>query len=188
MEHKKYKHSLDKSGGCAETGFSAEQKFKELAEQKGYSVRVARREEQFNHVDFVLEKDEKRWNVDVKGAKKIKRTDATPCYEHIWLEFRTGHGKDGWLTADKGCSHIAFELANEFIIVSRKDLKKLAEKLCNLENRVDSSKKALYCGYKRFGRQDLLSLIKTEDLYTIHHSTWPKLKNNSNPINSTSLK
>lgn len=44
----------------------------------------------------------------------------------------------------------------------------------HLTKRVDSAKKAMYCGYKRFGRQDLLSLIKTTDLYTIHHTLWPK--------------
>ncbi len=35
---------------------------------------------------------------------------------------------------------------------------------------LDSAKKALYNGYKRFGRRDLLTLIKTEDLYKIQHS------------------
>lgn len=155
-------------------GFSAEVIFKQLAEEKGYSLRVAGRQEQFSHVDFILNKDGKEWRVDVKGAKKLKRTDDKPCHEHIWLEFKTGNGKEGWLVKEGGCSHIAFELENEFLLVGRKELKKLAEKLCNLEKRVDSSKKALYCGYKRFGRQDLLSLIKTEDLKQIQHSIWPK--------------
>lgn len=184
MEHKKFKHSLDKHD-CHEMGFSAEVIFKQLAEGKGYSVRVAGREEQFSHVDFILEKDSKEWRIDVKGAKRIKRTDKEVNYHTTWLEWKTGHGKDGWLVADKGCENIAFELENEFVIVSRKELKKLAEKLCDLTKRVDSPKKALYCGYKRFGRQDLLSIIKTEDLKQIQHSIWPKKITSSQQASSS---
>jgi hypothetical protein len=98
MEHKKFKHNLD-NHDCAEMGFSAEVIFKQLAEGKGYSLRVAGRQEQFSHVDFILNKDGKEWRVDVKGAKKLKRTDNNYCFEHIWLEWKTGHGKDGWLVA-----------------------------------------------------------------------------------------
>jgi hypothetical protein len=173
MEHKKYKHALDKHD-CSDRGFSAEVIFKQLAEEKGYSVRVAGREEQFSHVDFILNKGGVEWKIDIKGAKRKKRTDDAVDYSILWLEFRNGNGGDGWLTKEKGCSHIAFELENEFVIVSRKELLKLAKKLCNLEKMVAQSKNALYCGYKRFGRRDLLSIIKTEDLLTIKHSKWPK--------------
>jgi hypothetical protein len=174
MEHKKYKHALDKHD-CHEMGFSAEVIFKQLAEEKGYSVRVAGREEQFSHVDFILSKEDVKWRVDVKGAKRKKRTDDSVDYSIIWCEIKNGNGGEGWLVKDKnGATTIAFELENEFIIVSRKDLLGLVKKICNLENRVDSSKKALYNGYKRFGRQDLLTLIKTEDLLKIQHSIWPK--------------
>lgn len=174
MTHTKYQHSLDKTGECAESGFSAEQKFKELAEQRGYEVKISGREQQFNHVDFILKKDNKEWKVDVKGAKKISRQNNDVCFQHIWLEWKNCRGNDGWLTTEKGCDTIAFELENEFVIVSRKDLLKLAKKLCNLEKMVGQSKNALYCGYKRFGRRDLLSIIKTEDLLTIKHSKWLK--------------
>lgn len=173
IEHTKFKHALDKHD-CHEMGFSAEVIFKRLAEEKGYAVRVSERQDNFNHVDFILQKDGKEWRVDVKGAKRLGRTDESLNYDLVWLEFRTGHGREGWLTANKGCCTLAFELENEFILVSRKDLLKLAEKLCDLENKVTSSKKALYCGYKRFGRQDLLSLIRTEDLKQLTHSIWPK--------------
>ena len=173
MTHTKFKHNLD-NHDCADRGFSAEVIFKQLAEEKGYSVKIASREMQYSHVDFVLNKDNKEWRVDVKGAKKKKRTDDLVDYSVIWLEFRNGNGGFGWLVRENGCSHIAFELENEFILVGRKELKELADKLCNLEKKVDAAKKAMYCGYKRFGRQDLLSLIKTEDLKQIPHSIWPK--------------
>lgn len=174
MEHQKFKHSLDKHD-CHEMGFSAEVIFRKLAEEKGYSVKVAGREEQFSHVDFILTKGKDEWRVDVKGAKRKKRTDDKVDYSIIWCEVKNGNGGEGWLVKDKnGPTTIAFELENEFIIVSRKELLNLVKKLCNLENLVDSSRKALYNGYKRFGRRDLLTLIKTEDLLTIKHSKWPK--------------
>lgn len=174
MEHKKFKHSLDKHN-CSDIGFSAEVVFKRLAEEKGYSVRIARREEQFSHVDFVLSKGKDEWRVDVKGAKRKKRTDESVDYSIVWLEFKNGNNGDGWLTKENGATTIAFELENEFVIVQRKDLLELAKKLCNLEKMVGQSKNALYCGYKRFGRRDLLSIIKTEDLLSIKHSIWPKI-------------
>jgi len=173
MEHKKYQHNLDKHD-CADRGFSAEVIFKQLAEEKGYAVRVACREEQFSHVDFVLNKDNKEWRVDVKGAKKISRTNEKPCFEHTWIEKKNCRGQNGWILGES--SHIAFELENEFIIVSRKDLLELVEKLCDFNKLVTQSKKALYCGYRRFGRQDLLTLIKTTDLYQIKHTIWEKVK------------
>lgn len=173
IKHTKFKHALDKHD-CHDMGFSAEVIFKQLAEEKGYSVRVARREEQFSHVDFILTKGDVTWRVDVKGAKRKKRTDDSVDYSILWLEFRNGNGGEGWLTKENGATNIAFELENEFVIVSRKELLKLAKKLCNLEKMVAQSKNAMYCGYKRFGRRDLLTLIKTEDLLTIKHSIWPK--------------
>jgi len=57
MEHQKYQHSKDKTGECANSGFSCEEQFKKLAESKGYEVLVAGRNLQFCHVDFILKKD-----------------------------------------------------------------------------------------------------------------------------------
>jgi len=174
MEHKKFKHALDKHD-CGEMGFTAEVTFKKLAEEKGYLCRVAGREEQFSHVDFILTKGKDEWKVDVKGAKRKKRTDDLVDYSIIWCEIRNGNGGEGWLTKDKnGATIIAFELENEFVLVSRKDLLNLVYKLSDLTKMVTQSKNALYSGYKRFGRKDLLTMIKTTDLLTIKHSIWRK--------------
>ena len=167
-----YQNKHDKTGECAQTGKRAEDLFRDLAEKRGYTVQISSREQQFNHIDFILEKGSKKWKIDVKGAKKLSRKNDDPCFQHVWIEFQNCQGKDGWILG--GADDIAFEIEDCFVVVGRKDLLKLAEKLCNLEKRVDRSSKALYCGYKRFGRQDLLSLIKTEDLYKIKHSIWPK--------------
>lgn len=167
-----YQNKHDKDGKCAEVGQRAEDKFRELAEAKGYEVEVCGREMQFNHVDFILRKGKKTWKIDIKGAKKLSRQHENPCFEHLWIEMKNCRGKDGWILGM--ATSIAFELADEFIIVDRKELLRLVEKLCDLKKMVAQSKKALYCGYKRFKRQDLLTLIKTDDLKQIKHSIWPK--------------
>ena len=171
MEHQKFKHNLD-NHDCADRGFSAEIVFKQLAEEKGYSVEVCGRQLQFSHIDFILKKDKKIWKIDIKAAKRLSRQSEKPNFDFIWCELKNCRGKDGWLLG--GSTSIAFELEKEFIIVGRKDLLELVKKLCNFEKMVGQSKNALYCGYKRFKRQDLLTLIKTSDLYKIPHSIWPK--------------
>lgn len=170
-----YRNKHDKNGTCAAVGQRAEDIFRQLAESKGYEVEVSSREQQFNHIDFILKKDNKEWKIDIKGAKKISRANEKPCFEHTWIEKKNCRGQDGWILGH--ASEIAFELENEFIIVSRKDLLELVEKLCDFDKLVTQSKKALYCGYRRFGRQDLLSLIKTTDLYQIKHTIWEKGQN-----------
>lgn len=171
MDHKKFKHAKD-NHDCADMGFSAEKEFKRLAEEKGYSVRVAGREEQFSHVDFILSKDGNEWRIDVKGAKRVKRTDSEVNYDTLWLEFKNGHGGEGWLVKEKGCEVIAFQQQNSFILVSRRELKELAEKLVDFNKLVTQSKNALYCIYKRFGRQDKLTMIKVEDLKQLNYKEW----------------
>lgn len=170
-----YQNKHDKTGQCAQTGKRAEDLFRDLAEKRGYTVQISSREQQFNHIDFILEKGGQKWKIDVKGAKKLSRKNDDPCFKHIWIEKKNCRGQNGWILGES--SHIAFELENEFVIVSRKDLLELVEKLCNFDKIVTQSKKALYCGYRRFGRQDLLSLIKTTDLYQIKYTIWEKGRN-----------
>jgi hypothetical protein len=170
-----YQNKYDKDGTCAAVGQKAEDIFKSLAEERGYVVEVSSREQQFNHIDFILKKDGSQWKIDIKGAKKISRANEKPCFEHIWIEKKNCRGQDGWILG--ASSHIAFQQEDHFIIVPRKDLLKLVEKLCDFDKLVTQSKKALYCGYRRFGRQDLLTLIKTTDLYQIKYTIWEKGQN-----------
>lgn len=170
-----YQNKHDTTGDCAKVGKKAEDSFRELAEKRGYTVQASSMEQQFNHIDFILKKDNKEWKIDIKGAKKISRTNEKPCFKYIWIEKKNCRGQNGWILGS--ASQIAFELENEFIIVSRKELLELVEKLCDFDKLVTQSKKALYCGYRRLGRQDLLSLIKTTDLYQIKYTIWEKGQN-----------
>ena len=171
MNHEKYRHPKDKHGTCAESGFSAEQKFKELAEQKGYKVEICGREAQFSHVDFVLIKGKEQIKVDIKGAKKIRRADKKPDFSLTWIEWRNQKDK-GWILGS--AKIIAFELENEFILVEREKLLDLAKELCHLEILVSKSSDALYKGYRRFGKRDLLSLIETKKIIEIAKEIWEK--------------
>ena len=38
---------------------------------------------------------------------------------------------------------------------------------CNLDNRVNRGSEALYKGYQRSGRRDLLSIVKMEDILNL---------------------
>lgn len=172
IKHAKYQHSLDKTGNCAESGFSCEEQFKLLAEKMGYEVVVVGREMQFSHVDFILKKDGKQWKFECKGRKKIRRADEDFADHITWVEFKRGDGKNGWLMGS--ADQIALEQENEFIIISRKDLLKLAEKLVDRTKTVDKAFKAHNVSYRRFNRRDEIAYIDTSEIKKQKVKIWPK--------------
>lgn len=173
MEHKKFKHSLDKSGECADSGFSCEEKFKLLAEKQGYEVVVVGREMQFSHVDFILKMGGNQWKFECKGRKKIRRADEDFADHITWVEFKRGDGKNGWLFGS--ADQVAIEQENEFIIIARKDLLKLAEKLVDRTKTVDKAFKAHNVSYRRFNRRDEIAYIDTSEIKRQKNvKIWPK--------------
>ncbi len=172
MEHKKFKHSLDKSGDCAASGFSCEEQFKLLAESKGYEVVVVSREMQFSHVDFILKKDGEQWKFECKGRKKIRRADENFADHITWVEFKRTDGRNGWLFGS--ADQVAIEQENEFIIIARKDLLELAEKLVDRTKTVDRAHKAQNVSYRRFGRKDEISYILTSEIRKSNIKIWNK--------------
>jgi len=175
MEHQKYQHSKDKTGECANSGFSCEEQFKKLAESKGYEVLVAGRNLQFCHVDFILKKDDKQWNFECKSRKKIRRADSEPNDDYCWIEFKRTDGRDGWIFGD--ADFVVLEQKDEFLIVERKALLKLAEKLVNREKVVDRAEKAFNVSYRRFGRKDEIACILMAEVRKLKISIWPKQNN-----------
>lgn len=174
MEHTKFKHSKDKTGECADSGFSCEEQFKKLAELKGYEVIHATRLEQFTHIDFWLEKDGNRWSFDCKARKKLRREDEKPTDEFCWLEFVSVNGGAGWL---KGSArYISFERESDFFIVDRKLLLELAEKIVDFDTVVGCPHKALRKIYRRFKRKDQISYIEFSEIEKLEHKIWKKNK------------
>ena len=81
-------------------------------------------------------------------------------------------GKAGWLTGSPDI--IAFERDKCFVLVKRADLLELVDNLCDLSYMVNQSSQALYKGYTRKGRADLLTVIKMTDLTLIKYRLWTK--------------
>jgi len=149
-------------------GQQVEKDFERLLVKRDPDFKRATQQQQFLHIDFLTSFG----SIDVKAKKRLQRA-ASMDEEKVWLEFRNVRGKTGWLT---GCPDIiAFERDDCFILVKRLELLKLANALCNLDDKVSMSSQAMYKGYTRKDRQDLLSVIKMSDIvYNINHRRWDK--------------
>lgn len=168
-----YRNKYDKDGSAFVLGESAENSFVNAAEKNGMIATAGSRQDEFDHIDFYVSKDNLNFSVEVKSRKKIKRGDSSVNDELIWIEFKNVRGKRGWLYG--GADALAFEREHDFVIVDRKLLARLCERLCDLTQLNANVKIPLYTAYQRYGRQDILSLIKMSDILTnIKHVTLPK--------------
>jgi hypothetical protein len=146
---------------CWKRGQDVEDSFQKLLEGRGVKCRPATLEEQYKHYDYITD----RGTIDVKARKRIRRNDSSEQDELVWLEFKNIHGSKGWLASD--VDFIAFERKNDFVIVRRIYLYEMAVKKCKLDDRVTRSSEALYKGYQRKGAQDLISMIKMQDVLNL---------------------
>lgn len=158
-----YKHKYDKQGDAFEAGDNAETSFEIAMRKAQLKCERSSQREEFQHIDFWIQGESlPRLAVDVKSRKKIKRKDSGFNDDLIWIEFSNVQGRRGWLY---GASHlIAFERESEFILVDRKLLARLCEKLCDISKLNVDVQMPLYTGYQRRGRKDILSLIKITDI------------------------
>ena len=156
-----------------EIGESAQFKFKELAEAKGWKVTPANEQQDIHeHWDFFIEKDGEQSRVDVKAMKRIRRSDPYPQDKLVWIELHGVRDYDeGWLYGG-GADHIAFETKQGFIIVKRQDLIELLEKTVDFKDQVSSPAKALYKIYQRPGRPDKITMIETRKLLELRYAFW----------------
>ena len=168
MTDKKYVDSV-------KTGEFTERQLEILATKKGYIVtKSTKKQDIHEHIDYIFEDSTrtKKLTVDVKARKRISR-DGEQQDEWMWVEFKNVLGLIGWLYGKADL--IAFELENDFIIVKRKDLLDLCEKIVDKTKIVTSAKLAKYVGYKRFKRKDLISLINISDIKSLKHEIWQKI-------------
>lgn len=145
-------------------GQESEKSFGDLVRNKYPDIREATLQEQYRHIDWVCSAG----TIDVKGIKRKSRRGGKTT-DFIWIEFRNNAGGKGWLYGEQ--DFIAFELDDSFIVVRREDLKNICEELCDLDKSVASASDALYKGYNRRNRSDLISMIRKSDLLKIKHST-----------------
>ena len=81
-------------------------------------------------------------------------------------------GRDGWLRGQTDV--IAFERNEDFVLIKRNYLLGMCQVKCDLSKKVTNSKDALYKGYQREGRKDLISIIKMSDILELPHQRWRK--------------
>ncbi len=161
MRAKDFKQSWDR-------GQELERKFYEILKLRDKNAREATRQEQYKHIDFFTYFG----TIDVKSKKRIGRSDVNEQETIVWLEYKNVQGRNGWLVS---CVDIlAFERDDDFILVKRKELQQMADELCDLTDMVTKSSEALYKGYTRKGREDLITQVKMKDIMKLEHKIWSK--------------
>lgn len=149
-------------------GQGVEAMFAKTLNKNTLRLRAANLQEQFEHVDYFSSMG----SIDVKARKRVSRKDDDVQDQFVWLEFKNVQGKFGWLYGK--ADWIAFERLKDFVLVKRSELALMGEKLCNLGDRVSKGREALYKGYQRRGRKDLLSMVKMDDVLKLYHQLWEK--------------
>ena len=146
-----------------ELGLKTESLFEEIAKKENFIVRKSSlSEDRFKHIDFFLEQDHFKYSVDVKARKKTNRDDAKVNDEWTWIEFKNVLGRKGWLYGE--ADYIAFERADDFLMVNRENLVKFCEDKVDLETMVSRAYQAEYKVYQRQGRRDLITRVRMDDL------------------------
>lgn len=157
-----YRNSFDFNGQNQLSGEKAEDLFEKIALQKKLKVQKATTKQQLSHIDFILTNAKNEsFFFDVKARKKISRSSKNFSDDLVWIEFKNVIGNEGWLYG--ASDYVVFERENDFVIVPRKNLASLCERLVS-NTRVDNSKDCLYNRYTRKDRKDEISLIKMNDI------------------------
>jgi hypothetical protein len=176
-----YKNKFDRDGQCSVMGVTAEVSFQEILKDLG-EVSAASFNGQMSHIDFnLVTADKKKVKYEVKARKRVSRQDTEVNDDLIWIEFMNVQGKLGWLYGK--ADFIAFERNNDFVVVNRLNLVAMAEEKCKVLDKVTYSGDALYKGYQRKGRNDLISIVRMSDILPLGE-IWMKkaLDNPANPV------
>ncbi|MFN8383618.1 MAG: hypothetical protein U0V02_16855 [Anaerolineales bacterium] len=156
-----------------ELGDRAEGLFILLAVKQGWKVSASTREQNIDeHWDYLIEKEDQVFKVEVKAEKRIERSDHDLQSKFIWVELRNVRGKVGWLFGKADL--IAFEREKTFFFVKRLDLLATVNQKVNLVAKVKSAKDALYKIYTREGRKDKVTLLPSHDVESIQFMEWMK--------------
>lgn len=162
------RNQYDKTGSALALGQQAEDAFIVFAQKLGYEVKPATLyQDTRQHIDYILIKNGQRITVDVKSEKKISRQDNQTQTELIWLEFMNVRGDAGWLHGS--ADYIAFQDGDEYLMIPREALLERANLLVT-DKVARNASDALYKQYTRFGRQDLLAVVKKSDIVDLHES------------------
>jgi hypothetical protein len=79
------------------------------------------------------------------------------------VEIKNVQGKDVWCSKS-GPELIVFDFGAFFLHVNNADLSSLVSKKCNLKTMVSKADDALYKGYSRKDRKDLMTIVSLTDV------------------------
>ena len=159
---------------CWDQGVKAEDAFRTAMEDQGWTVKKASRLQDMNeHIDFIIRKVDTatrkciEYAVDVKAAKRTKRSDTACQDELIWLEL---HGvrehDDGWIFGSKA-DIIAFQNTDgSFLFVTIDEIKSFIEQHVDQTQSADNPTAAVG---KLYRRRDACAQQQPNPLQKHHH-------------------
>jgi hypothetical protein len=145
--------------GFLSDGKLKEKEFVDLVSKPGHELVYPTTEQDINeHWDVQID----NIKFDIKGLKKISRSDASVDPAIHWVEIENVHGKPGWLYGI--ADYISFETDDSWLVVKRDNLIKMVEDKLMM---VVTDEPEPYKMYRRRGRYDVLTIVPTEDLREI---------------------
>lgn len=137
---------------------------KNVSTKLGWTFVEASRHEDINdHIDIkFLKRDNDIVTVDVKGPRKISRSDKDYSTNSTWVELKNVNGKPGWLYGKS--DYIAFINKNFTYLTKTSKLASKVEKKIYGMKTVTRNPKKEYIPYQRFGRKDKIVLVPIEDI------------------------
>tara|TARA_R100001244_G_scaffold52218_2_gene45325 strand:+ start:1301 stop:1780 length:480 start_codon:yes stop_codon:yes gene_type:complete len=143
-------------------GLKSELKFASFCNEKGLDVRRSRESMDItSHVDFMVS-----FLVDIKGMKRIERTNNTLQDTWMWLELKNVMGDPGWVYGLE-TEMIAFEVKEGWLMVVPAALQKLIKDKVDFTQSVNDPYDARYILYTRPSRKDLITMVEKEELLKI---------------------
>ena len=97
---------------------------------------------------------------DVKGKKKVNRSDANSQDDIAWVEGTNVRGKPGWVKGK--ADYIVFERIDHWLLVNRQEL--LNHVQDKLKEKGYETGKGVYQIYQREGRQDKITMVPFQDM------------------------
>lgn len=137
------------------TGESGERRFYDSCKSAGIKIKKTDKKSDIGHIDFIVNEDS---SYDVKGLKDSHKNG------NILLELKNVQGKIGWCNNKNTPEWIAFDFGIFFVCVKNDQLFTLAEKKCDLKDKVTKAKDCLYKAYTRKDRKDLMTMVRLSDV------------------------
>lgn len=133
-----------------QSGKACEDKFCDLMESRGHTVRASTRAENiYKHIDFFVDE----YGVDVKGNRHL---------DCIWLELKNVRGEKGWLEGE--AKYIVFDVVelSSFCFFKTKDLLDYVNE--NVTEYTENKEFNKFYTRSKWGKKDVLVKVKYEDI------------------------